>query len=628
MRFILILLALSQCSFGWSLNRSDFYENGQLIEVKDPPYFVYNQSYCVHHILNWPKKTQYKGSPYLFLSHPYRYIYDSSKQSLVKALEVCFQYLVLPPPFYWPDGCKANWRDEWMKHFIFHFFQRYPPNFREPKGWPCYNDALEYSEYVLKYEYLYYWFDFLYNIIDRNLKRRIQEKEEIIKEYEEKKYSRYNIKEIREDIEKLTQEIKEIPYCRQNSIACLTEFFEKIPDLFFLIYEDCIEQHKNPTAIYQRGRIYFDRGDTAAFISDIFDFIQLGHTPTPEMNLDLGKAYNDANLYNHAIKVLSEALQKNPELKEAYFERAVAYFETGNLQLALADYLNYGTKPTFLKDRNYQHFVFSMGVGLGCAKGGLDSAIHFVPSLFSTIYGLGKGLWTLAADPLGVSKELVEEAIQCIDYLRNNLTPELLASLVPELKECIQKWDQLEEEKKGYSVGYVIGHYGVDALICGGSARAIQLYRNLKKANEILTLETALASSANSEALAKASEDFFTWRNNYKKKCTLHFGQQEKHIPGANNFQSGKGELTIPVERLEKLVTSKIGEGVPTRFSFGEAGYKELVEFDEIIGIHVEFKTEARYPTRIGEIHYDKNGGYHVVPVEPNKLQRLLGKKK
>jgi Bacterial toxin 50 len=103
--------------------------------------------------------------------------------------------------------------------------------------------------------------------------------------------------------------------------------------------------------------------------------------------------------------------------------------------------------------------------------------------------------------------------------------------------------------------------------------------------------------------------------------------QQEKHIPGCKNFQPGKGELTISVERLEKLVTPKLGEGVPTRFSFTEAGYKEVVDFEEIIGVHVVEKTGERIPTAIGEIHYAKDGQYHIVPVSPDKLIRIQVKR-
>lgn len=38
-------------------------------------------------------------------------------------------------------------------------------------------------------------------------------------------------------------------------------------------------------------------------------------------------------------------------------------------------------------------------------------------------------------------------------------------------------------------MGYVIGKYGIDILITSGSIKAVQAYRNLKKANNLFTLE-------------------------------------------------------------------------------------------------------------------------------------------
>lgn len=608
--FLFFLCIFSYCSKAQSLEVSDFYENGQLIEVRDPPYFNYNYNRCEYHILNAAKP--------LSFDHPYEVINHWATSSLEDAVKVCWLQDI-PPPYYWNRKCRIKGK---MGAFL-GFFSRYSPNFkRGSQEWPWINN-IEYSEYVQKYAYLYYWFHLSYDLMNRGLNRKLTAKENELRDLEERNISGMKVRDLKEDIDFLRGEIQKIPTYKVQSIEYINKSYEKITDLFLKIYDNCIRVHQHPTAIYERGRICFDRGDTEGFVNDIFTLIEMGHEATPEVNFELGKAYNDANLFNHAIKILSEVIQKKPQLKEAYFERAIAYFETGNLQLSLEDYLNYGIRPTFLKDHDHKHFLFSVGLGLGCVKGGFDSAIHFVPSLLSTEYGLGKGLWALSSDPIGVSKELIEETFNCIEFIRNNLSSELLVALVPELQECIQIWDQLDEEKKGYYLGYVIGRYGIDALICGASTRAIQVYRNLKRANTLLTLETASLSQSNADALAKASEEYFIFRQEYKKKCKLHIGQQEKHILGSNNFEVGKGELIISVEHLEEIIPIKLGEGIPTRFTFGEAGYKEVVEFDEIIGIHVVEKTGERFPTPIGEIHYNKNGEFHVVPVSPDKLKRL-----
>jgi hypothetical protein len=185
----------------------------------------------------------------------------------------------------------------------------------------------------------------------------------------------------------------------------------------------------------------------------------------------------------------------------------------------------------------------------------------------------------------------------------------------------LDKWDQLDQDKKGYYVGYVIGRYGTDALICGGCVRAVQLYRNIKRSNIILTLDRALASP---ESIVQASEEFFTARANYKKKCFIELDQQTKLVPGAKNFkpQSGKSELPITIEELEQLTKPLIGEGVPMRFSLGEAGYQEIVQYTKVIGEYVTPK-EVRAPTSFAVIHYNKNEGYHVVPIDPESYRAL-----
>ena len=43
--------------------------------------------------------------------------------------------------------------------------------------------------------------------------------------------------------------------------------------------------------------------------------------------------------YEQAIEALSAAIKKDPKNKAAYFHRAAAYFETGNFDEALNDYL-------------------------------------------------------------------------------------------------------------------------------------------------------------------------------------------------------------------------------------------------------------------------------------------------
>ncbi|MGP1683577.1 MAG: polymorphic toxin type 50 domain-containing protein, partial [Giesbergeria sp.] len=95
----------------------------------------------------------------------------------------------------------------------------------------------------------------------------------------------------------------------------------------------------------------------------------------------------------------------------------------------------------------------------------------------------------------------------------------------------------------------------------------------------------------------------------------IHEGQQGKHVPGHNNFQPGKSELTDP--NPQGLLDQGAGTGqqvgnVPP----GQPGSKERVDFGKNIGTYVDPVTGQRSPTNIGIIHNGSRGS-HIVPARP-----------
>ena len=110
------------------------------------------------------------------------------------------------------------------------------------------------------------------------------------------------------------------------------------------------------------------------------------------------------------------------------------------------------------------------------------------------------------------------------------------------------------------------------------------------------------------------------------EEMSVEYERSGKTIPGANVFhpEQLRSELTISVEKLEELLSSKLGTGCPQRFSFGESGHQEVVDFKEIIGVHVSRETKKRTPTSIGVIHYSAEAGCHLVPVHPSKIEDAM----
>ena len=74
---------------------------------------------------------------------------------------------------------------------------------------------------------------------------------------------------------------------------------------------------------------------------------------------------------------------------------------------------------------------------------------------------------------------------------------------------------------------------------------------------------------------------------------------------------------------LEVLVKNRVGTGQRITGSFGEAGFKERVDFGKIIGEYAlkkEGKPTQYIPTSKGTIIYAKDGTVHVVPSSPEAI--------
>jgi len=71
-------------------------------------------------------------------------------------------------------------------------------------------------------------------------------------------------------------------------------------------------------------------------------------------------------------------------------------------------------------------------------------------------------------------------------------------------EELVQKKDQLIDFEKGRLVGQMIGKYGSEILSAKYSTKALGAYRELKKANQLLTLE-ALASQEQTQSVLSAA---------------------------------------------------------------------------------------------------------------------------
>ena len=86
-----------------------------------------------------------------------------------------------------------------------------------------------------------------------------------------------------------------------------------------------------------------------------------------------------------------------------------------------------------------------------------------------------------------------------------------------------------------------------------------------------------------------------------------------KHIPGHNNYTEGKSPLRADPWELGRHA----GTGTPVgKIPRGEPGFKERVDFGDVIGDHVDRAGRSR-PTTKGIIRYAADGSIHITPAAP-----------
>lgn len=406
----------------------------------------------------------------------------------------------------------------------------------------------------------------------------------------------------------------------------LVDIEENLQQTFVPLYTQCLQLHPHPKIYYERGMVLFHRGENLDSLDDIRKFIAYAedHHYSEFLNSDLylkeGRLLSESLSYDEAIVSLTKALQKDPKNIDAYFERAMAYFEKGDFSKALSDYLASGFHPQLVDSKKIGplHYAsFGQGVALGIANGGHDSVSEFIPSLLASLRGISKGIWALVSHPIAVSQDMIECSHACLEFVKDHTTKELLGKIVPELQECIKKWDQLDDGAKGRYIGYVMGKYGIDIFIGSGSVKAIQLYRNLRKANALMTLESAATSPTLAHEISEQSLKQKTIRESLVKSFKLEWDKQGKHVQGHRNYLPEKNKSILTHPDPQKLIDNFAGTGLKDSSHLpGKPGYKELVDFGEIIGYDVHPGTGQMTPTTWGKIHYSKNG-VHIVPTKP-----------
>lgn len=146
--------------------------------------------------------------------------------------------------------------------------------------------------------------------------------------------------------------------------------------------------------------------------------------------------------------------------------------------------------------------------------------------------------------------------------------------------------------------------------------KCVSALKNLKNANRACNLEAMVASSASREAMEIAALQHATERESFFKNVKIHWDKQNKHVPGKHNYELEKS--VFEHNDAPGLLAKFAGRGrAANNTSIGVPGYRERIDFGEVIGYYVpDTDRTLKIPTTKGIIHYSKLGA-HIIPSDP-----------
>ncbi len=207
------------------------------------------------------------------------------------------------------------------------------------------------------------------------------------------------------------EKLKEINELKENypkNVARLQKAEKKINHLYEEIFAWCAEHHDEPGAYYQRGLQQFYLGKMEDAVDNMANFIKLAEKDTdivlpPTAHVFTGKIQAEMGLYHDAINTLSKVIENDPANKEAYLERAFAYFETGDFSLSLNDFITSGYKrsceDTLQHNVDYAAGLIAGGLVAGSLQGTAQAVAEMPYLVFDSLRGLSHALWSATCKP-------------------------------------------------------------------------------------------------------------------------------------------------------------------------------------------------------------------------------------
>lgn len=397
--------------------------------------------------------------------------------------------------------------------------------------------------------------------------------------------------------------------------------------LFRDIFVYCLERHQPEGIAFSSAIESLLAGNLAEGIKRIRQLIEIGESqqfPSElmgKLHLLKGQLELESSLYAEAILTLTEAIAKTPALKETYLERGTAYFELGEYECSMEDYLAYTACIQSAEPFSLQTFSLSF-------------AKNILPGCYESGRGLYLLLSGLAQHPIHTA-HLIWESLTLLSKLAATKEWKLLAEAVaPEVHQLLVEWDSLPSEKRGELAGYAFGKYGADLLMPVALAKAASkglkygaqvssAYKNLRAADQALLLESlsSLKSAAKiEEAVVAARQTAFlgeelglTARNMGQLKQT---GTLQETIAGNYESLSASMQESLALhKRARELLKPYLKKTMP------ESRVRELIQE---MGIPT-FPRPNGIPDNYLIMISDKGAGMkYVDPLDPGSYIRVM----
>lgn len=278
-------------------------------------------------------------------------------------------------------------------------------------------------------------------------------------------------------------------------------------------------------AIYDHGLVQFANGNIEKAVSLAEDFLEQVYKENKNLRsfsseelLNLGITYNEAMEYSKAIDSLNASIEKDPSNKEAYFQRAISYLETGLFDNAVSDFLISEKEKNLLQIIPHAPEEFRDAFLHGLVKGSSEATINFIPSLFSFAYTTVEhpiDSLTNFIDACHILVNITKDYIKEVNWSQVEDVSGLANALVePGLKKLYESMDQLNPAEQGYLLGHTMGSFGIDfvagaAVIKGLSYTAMlaNACKTVRETGRIYELETLIHSASEADSIiVKAAE--------------------------------------------------------------------------------------------------------------------------